>query len=90
MLLNARRETVKKLVHKKKTVFTYIYDFGDDWNHTITLLDIDLTVSDSTPLCLNGARSCPPEDVGGIWGYQHLTEVLQTPDSGRRGKCRLS
>lgn len=82
--LNARRETVKKHVHKKKTVFTYVYDFGDDWNHTITLMDIDLTVSDSMPLCLNGARSCPPEDVGGVWGYQHLTEVLQTPDHPER------
>jgi hypothetical protein len=48
------------------------------------LLEIDLTVSDSTPLCLNGARSCPPEDVGGVWGYQHLTEVLQTPDHPER------
>ncbi len=84
VLLNARRETVNKHVQKKKTVFTYVYDFGDDWNHTITLIDIDLTVSDATPLCLNGARSCPPEDVGGVWGYQHLTEVLQTPDHPER------
>ncbi len=82
--LNSRRETVKKHVNKKKTEFTYVYDFGDGWNHTITLIDIDLTVSDSTPLCLNGARSCPPEDVGGVWGYQHLTEVLQTPDHPER------
>ena len=37
-VLNARRETVQKHVNEENAVFTYVYDFGDDWQHTITLL----------------------------------------------------
>lgn len=83
-ILNARRETVKKHVNEEHTVFTYVYDFGDDWQHTVTLIKIDASTSEPTPLCLTGARSCPQEDVGGVWGYQHLMEVLLTPNHPER------
>lgn len=59
----------------------YIYDFGDDWQHTVKfekILDRDKNVQ--YPLCLTGKRACPPEDCGGIWGYQELLEILS--DSG--------
>ena len=31
------------------------------------------------PICLKGARSCPPEDCGGAWGYENLLKVLKDP-----------
>jgi hypothetical protein len=31
------------------------------------------------PICIGGARACPPEDCGGIWGYEQLVEVLKNP-----------
>ncbi|MFM1655827.1 DUF6155 family protein [Brevibacillus sp. B_LB10_24] len=84
-VLNARREIVQKHVNEEDTVFTYVYDFGDDWKHTITLIKIDsVTVSDHAPLCLGGARSCPQEDVGGVWGHQHMLEVLFTSNHPER------
>ncbi|MGM1050408.1 MAG: DUF6155 family protein [Bacillota bacterium] len=84
-VLNARRETVQKHVNQENTVFTYTYDFGDDWRHTITLVNIDSsTVTDPAPVCLGGARSCPQEDIGGVWGHQHMMEVLSTPDHPER------
>jgi hypothetical protein len=83
-ILNARREIVQKHVHEENSVFTYVYDFGDDWRHTITLLKIDATATDPAPLCLDGARCCPLEDVGGVWGHQHLMEALFTPDHPER------
>ncbi|MFB5679091.1 DUF6155 family protein [Paenibacillus terreus] len=82
--LNARREMVQKHVNKENSVFTYVYDFGDDWQHTITLIKNDSSTSDPAPLCLDGARSCPQEDVGGVWGYQHMLEVLLTPNHPER------
>jgi len=58
----------------------YIYDFGDDWTHTIFLEDIVPVQEDvSYPRCVDGARACPPEDCGGVPGYEHLLEILSNP-----------
>lgn len=79
--LNARRIMVKEHLKEKNTVFTYTYDFGDDWKHTIRLLEIDsYNKVDPVPICLDGANCCPPEDVGGVWGHQHMMEALSTPN----------
>ncbi len=54
----------------------YVYDFGDNWTHTLRLE----SVSGGEPVLatvLAGARSCPPEDCGGTWGYEELLTVLQ-------------
>ncbi len=59
--------------------FVYEYDFGDSWWHEITVektLPIDVVAS-TTALCLDGARACPPEDCGGVWGYDNLLKVLK-------------
>ncbi|MCR2806256.1 plasmid pRiA4b ORF-3 family protein [Paenibacillus soyae] len=82
--LDARKEIVQKHVSMEGANFSYLYDFGDGWEHTITLKSIDMEQSDPVPVCLDGARACPPEDVGGVWGYQHLLEVLGTPDHPER------
>ena len=37
----------------------------------------------STPLCLEGARDCPPEDVGGTRGYEEYLEATADPDHER-------
>jgi hypothetical protein len=60
--------------------FSYLYDFGDDWQHDITveaLLPADVT--SVTPLCIAGANACPPEDVGGIPGYVDFLDILGDP-----------
>jgi hypothetical protein len=58
----------------------YAYDFGDGWEHDIRLeriLPRDPEVE--YPKCLDGERACPPEDVGGPWGYHHFLKVLADP-----------
>jgi hypothetical protein len=58
----------------------YRYDFGDDWVHSVTLEKILLRVKDRRyPVCLAGKRACPPEDCGGIGGYEELLEILIDP-----------
>jgi Plasmid pRiA4b ORF-3-like protein len=54
-----------------KDKFFYEYDFGDGWDHQIVLEKI-LPVDPQAqyPCCVKGKRCCPPEDIGGIWGYQ--------------------
>ena len=61
-------------------VARYDYDFGDGWEHELTLEAI-LPRQRGTkyPLCLGGARACPPEDCGGVGGYEDLLTVIQTP-----------
>lgn len=55
--------------------FTYIYDFGDDWIHRITLEKILPEVT-WEPTCPAGKGACPPEDCGGPWGYANLKEIM--------------
>jgi integrase/recombinase XerD len=38
------------------------------------------------PLCLAGARACPPEDCGGDWGYVELLEILNDPRHERHAE----
>lgn len=56
----------------------YIYDFGDSWEHQLEVLEIREESLES-PVCLDGARSCPPEDCGGVPGYISLLEVMKNP-----------
>ena len=30
--------------------------------------------------CLSGENACPPEDIGGIWGYTDMLEAIKNPE----------
>lgn len=58
----------------------YIYDYGDNWIHTVMLEGyIYREKGVKYPLCIDGARACPPEDCGGPYGYANLLEILANP-----------
>ena len=59
--------------------FTYLYDFGDSWEHEVTIERLLKRGGDSIE-CLDGARACPPEDCGGPGGYGRMLEILADPD----------
>jgi hypothetical protein len=65
----------------ERVQFGYEYDFGDSWEHEITVEKIlpNETAAAMTAFCLDGARACPPEDCGGIWGYAELLKTLKNP-----------
>jgi len=58
--------------------FVYEYDFGDGWIHDVVVEEKFLIEpGDSVdPICLEGARACPPEDVGGPGRYRHFLDAL--------------
>jgi hypothetical protein len=61
--------------------FEYEYDFGDSWTHEVLFEGCLQAEPDCRyPLCLEGERACPPEDVGGTWGYRDFLEALADPD----------
>ncbi|MDY0170839.1 MAG: plasmid pRiA4b ORF-3 family protein [Thermoguttaceae bacterium] len=76
--------------------FDYEYDFGDCWEHEV-LFEGCLRAEKGVryPVCIEGERACPPEDVGGVCGYQEYLKTLSNPDheewdqmSDWRGPCR--
>ena len=60
--------------------FRYNYDFGDYWQHAL-VIEETLPPQEGVryPVCLAGARACPPEDVGGTPGYENFLEALRHP-----------
>ncbi|MGH8120684.1 MAG: plasmid pRiA4b ORF-3 family protein [Gammaproteobacteria bacterium] len=64
----------------------YEYDFGDGWEHEILLEGILLREPKiKYPKCIGGERACPPEDCGGVPGYQNLVRILR---NSRHGEYR--
>lgn len=62
------------------TSFTYLYDFGDGWEHKVTVEKfVPLAPGLKVPACTEGRRAGPPEDCGGPWGYQELLAILADP-----------
>ena len=75
-----KRPTLNDLLRSSVVLFGYIYDFGDNWEHTIAFEKSDLPVEgESYPVCIGGKRNCPPEDCGGAWGYELLLGILADP-----------
>lgn len=78
--LDESRYKLSQLLRQEKDWLIYEYDFGDDWRHKITLEKISLVdVGTPLPQCLGGKRACPPEDVGGIWGYRDFLAAIADP-----------
>ena len=79
-ILNAKRTRIRTVLSCVGAAFEYVYDFGDYWQHDLTLEAI-LPPSPETkyPRCIAGERSCPPEDVGGAGGYEDYLIALADP-----------
>jgi hypothetical protein len=72
------------------TTFRYVYDMGDNWQHTVCLeKHVSLEPAPKVARCLEGARARPPEDVGGPSGYQDFLEALLDPshEDHKQMKC---
>lgn len=72
-----------------KTSFSYVYDFGDNWRHTIEFEEL-MFLNDipKHATCLGGARARPPEDVGGISGYEQFLEVINDPENPEHAQIK--
>jgi Plasmid pRiA4b ORF-3-like protein len=66
----------------KRFVFEYEYDFGDSWSHEVLFEGcLRAEAGGRYPLCVEGERACPPEDIGGASGFQEFLEDLTDPKS---------
>ena len=84
--LNSLRTKLSKIIPRdgKRFQFEYEYDFGDGWEHEI-LFEGALHAEKGAryPLCLEGERACPPDDVGGTCGYQDYVKAMANPKHKR-------
>ena len=75
---DSKKVRLEEFLSHEKQIFTYIYDFGDNWEHIILIeKTLERDPSKKYPFCIAAKRNCPPEDCGGIWGYENLLKILQ-------------
>ena len=80
--LNSLRTKLSKIVPTdgKRFSFEYEYDFGDGWEHEILFEGfVPAEKGARYPLCFEGERACPPDDVGGTCGYQDYVKAMANP-----------
>ena len=80
--LDARKARLVDVLEDVGTkTLQYLYDFGDGWEHTIKIERVTEAVPGiAYPVLLDVSGRCPPEDVGGPWGYDEFLEALADPD----------
>jgi hypothetical protein len=73
--------TLGQVAPREGLKFRYEYDFGDSWLHQVLVEKaLPPEPGQSYPVCIKGRRACPPEDVGGMWGYYGFLEAIRDPD----------
>jgi Plasmid pRiA4b ORF-3-like protein len=85
--LDPHQVTLDEILRKPKDKVTYVYDFGDYWEHDIVVEKVQ-PLAEGAPLpavrCLAGKRAAPLEDIGGFPGYEQFLEVLAEKAAGKR------
>jgi len=72
---------IAKYLTIRRNTATYVYDFGDDWHHRVVLERVVPRLpGTSYPVCVTGQRKCPPEDVGGVPGYEQFLQAIGDPE----------
>ena len=80
----AHETPVTKVLKKAKDKMVYVYDFGDDWVHDITVKEV-LDEKTDHPVCLKWKGDNLIEDIGGVWGYDEYRQMAD-PAAKHTGK----
>jgi putative transposase len=76
-LMDEKQLRLDQVFSPTDTLFQYTYDFGDGWEHEVHIEPWQPAQPAAIyPVCIEGGRNCPPEDCGGVPGYEHLLTVL--------------
>jgi len=77
---DSTKARLSELITGPGQVFHYVYDFGDNWIHRIEVEADDVSADPGwIPWLADGNRCGPPEDCGGVSGYQRLIEAIKAP-----------
>jgi Plasmid pRiA4b ORF-3-like protein len=79
--IEASKVRLRDVLKSRKNVIDYLYDFGDSWEHRITVTNIRPAESGvSYPRYIAGEWNAPPEDCGGIPGFYAILEAVADPN----------
>ncbi len=77
----ANKVRLRDVLKPRRTRIGYLYDFGDSWEHRITITNIRPGKPGvSYPHYVGGEWDCPPENCGGIPGYHNMLDALADPE----------
>jgi hypothetical protein len=80
--LDSEKVKLSDIFKKENQHFVYIYDFGDEWRHKITLEKIT-NEKPGKASCVDGKGICPPEDCGGVMDYPDFLKIVSDPKHSR-------
>ncbi len=71
--------TLAEVAPQRRNAICYEYDFGDSWEHLVLVERVLPAARGAlkTARCVAGERACPPEDCGGIGGYEGFLAALK-------------
>ena len=87
---NQEDSALSDILFEKGKTIEWEYDFGDSWLHEVRLSSVGEYAEGEAPISfVKGERACPPEDCGGIWGYEDLLDIRErwlkyTAHAGKR------
>lgn len=77
----ASRKRLRDVLAPGTTRIDYVYDFGDNWEHSLIISDVRAgDPGTAYPRFIAGQRNCPPEDCGGIPGFYEMLEAKADPE----------
>lgn len=77
---DSHKVKVNSILRMEAEKIKYEYDFGDGWMHEVLLEKVfPLDFPSQIPCCVTGRGNCPPEDCGGIWGFEGIKAILSNP-----------
>jgi hypothetical protein len=75
---DSQKVRLKDFLNTEKQKFSYLYDFGDNWKHILVVEKfISSASADKYPICVDGKMACPPEDCGGIYGFEDFIKIMR-------------
>ena len=83
---NSFRATVSQLLKKVGDECSLTYDMGDSWHHTVRLVEIRryedkvIRFASVGVEIISGTGACPPEDCGGVSGYEEILRIIKDPE----------
>src|ERR1700693_2671644 len=79
--IDAAKARLREVLRPRRTTIDYLYDFGDSWEHRLTVTHIRAGDPDlSYPRYIAGEHNAPPEDCGGIPGFYQMLDAAADPN----------